>query len=193
MIRYLLFILLLCSCQKNDFDITITNKSLSPDGTLSIDFKNNTNDNYLFYFGSKRMHYFGLDAPNTLNLIILKKDKPVDVFYSSSPWVMLDEEGNPTHGLSEEKYFKGGELYLFLPSKEKVTFKANVIDSIDEFGGSDYPILEKNTSYKAILNLKLDSSVIRGGAMEKINKIIKEKNAKLFQGRIISNTVKLEY
>ncbi|UWS40024.1 hypothetical protein [Riemerella anatipestifer] len=140
MIRYLLFILLLCSCQKNDFDIIITNKSLSIDDTLSINFKNNSSENYLFYFESKKLRYFP-KTPNSLNLVIMNNQNPIEVVYSlSDPLWLIDENGKMSieDSTSQSKYFdcktKYSELFIIIPAKSNFVLKRKLIDSIDDCG-----------------------------------------------------------
>lgn len=189
--KYLFSLLLLWSCQTNTLDITLTNTSLSPNDTLNVSFKNNSSENYLFYFESKKFRYFP-EAPNSLNLEILKKNKPIDVVFSSDPLYILDEDGNSQNNLyTNEKDFND-DLLLLVPSKETVTLKIAVIDSIDEYGAKNYPILENKISYKTSLKLKLDSNLISKKVMEKINSMRKEKKVKLFQGQINSNTILLK-
>ena len=48
-------------------------------------------------------------------------------------------------------------------------------------------------TYKTSLKLNLDSNLIPKKTMEKINRMRKEKNIKLFQGQIESNSLVLEY
>lgn len=190
--KYLFSLLLLWSCQANTLDITLTNKSLRTNDMLNVSFKNNSSENYLFYFESKKLRYFP-EAPNSLNLEILKKNKPVDVVFSSDPLYILNEDGNSENNLyTKEKDFNDDDLLLLVPSKETVTLKIAVIDSIDDYGAKNYPILENKTSYKTSLKLKLDSSLISKKVMEKINRMRKEKKVKLFQGQINSNTILLK-
>lgn len=144
-----------------------------------------------FILKSKKLRYFP-EAPNSLNLEILNRNKPVDVVFSSDPLYILDEDGNSENNLyTKEKDFNDDDLLLLVPPKETVTLKIAVIDSIDEYGAKNYPILENKTSYKTSLKLKLDSSLISKRVMEKINRMRKEKNVKLFQGQINSNTILL--
>ena len=147
--KYLFSLLILWSCQANTLDITLTNKSLSTNDTLNINLKNNSNETYLFYFDSKKLQYFA-EAPNSLNLVIMNNEKPIEVVYSlSDPLWLIDEYGkiSTEDSISQSKYFdcktKYSDFFILIPAKSNFILKRKLIDSADDCGRKNYPILEK--------------------------------------------------
>lgn len=196
--KYLFFLLLLWSCQENTLDITLTNKLLSPNDTLNINFNNKTNENYLLYFESIKLRYSS-EAPHSLNLEILKNNKKTKAIYSiSDPFWMLDEDGKMSKedSILQAKYFdcinKDRSILIEIPAKKSVNFSTLLIDSIDECGRKNYPILETKTSYKVSIKINIDSNLISKKEKNKINRIRREKKVKLFQGQINSNSIILK-
>lgn len=199
-LKFILLFVLLISCNKTQktIELKIVNLELKATDSLFINFKNNTNENYLFYFESKKLTYFP-KAPNSLNLVITNNEKPVDFVYSiTDPLWLIDENGQMSKedSISQSNYFdcknKYNDLFILVPAKSSFILKSKLIDSVDDCGRENYPILQNKISYKTSLKLKLDSSLISKRVMEKINKIKKEKNVKLFQGQIESNSVVLK-
>ncbi|MDY3376626.1 hypothetical protein [Riemerella anatipestifer] len=128
----------------------------------------------------------------------MNNQNPIEVVYSlSDPLWLIDENGKMSieDSTSQSKYFdcktKYSELFIIIPAKSNFVLKRKLIDSIDDCGIKNYPILKKNMLFKTSLKLNSDSSLISKKVMKKINKIRKEKKVKLFQGQINSNTVLL--
>ncbi len=195
----LLFIILLsCKKESSPIDLEISRRSLSIDDTLHIKIINKTNEDYLLYFDNKKLHY--IDVPLSLYLEITHNQTPVKINYSiSDPLWMLDENGKMSleDSLQQKKYFdcinKDRSIIVKLPAKKSIKFNIPLIDSVDECGRENYPILEKGNLYKAKFIVNSDSSLISPEGMNKIKKIRKKDKLKLFQGTIESNMFILKY
>ncbi|WKS95312.1 hypothetical protein [Riemerella columbina] len=98
---------------------------------------------------------------------ILHNNILVPANYSiSSPFWVLDEDGTMSEEdrLLQKEYIDclkkdRSEVFILKPNQVK-NFKLPLIDSADECGEIDYPILEKGKSYKVSVKLRLDSNII---------------------------------
>ena len=55
---FLIIIIFFTSCNKKNLEINILNKLLALRDSLNIELKNNTNENYFFYFKRTKLDYF---------------------------------------------------------------------------------------------------------------------------------------
>lgn len=184
----------LISCNNNSIAINILNNSLTFRDSVKIELKNNTNENYLFYFKRTRFDYF----PNSKNTLIAEIDNnvtPVNVEISSDPLYILNEDGtyNDDDIKEMEKYrnLSAQNIVKLVPARSSVFFNMKLLDTLNEHGGKEYPFLEKDKSYKITLKMDLDSTLMERQELKNIK--IKYKNrAKIFQGKLSSNTVDLK-
>ena len=185
-----------CTNESSPIDLEISRRNF--ENNLYIKIINNTNEDQLLYFNDKRLRY--IDLPLSLCLEITHNQIPVKTNYSvSNPFWLLDENGSLSleDSLLQKEYFdciyEDRSIIVKLTAKNSLKFKVPLIDSIDECGRENYPILEKGKSYEAKLIVHSDSSLISKKEMEKINEIKKNKKSKFYHGIIVSNIIKLEY
>lgn len=191
-------LLIVTSCNKNgkSIDLKITNYGLNVEDSLNLKITNYTEDIYLFYLNDKKLH--SVDMPLSFFTEISHEDILVTNNYSfSSPFWMLDENGKMSEedSLLQNQYFDcinrdTSQIIILKPNQVK-SLKLSLIDSVDECGRINYPLLKKGVLYKTSIKLRIDSNLIPQRGMEKINKIRKETKVKLFQGQIESNSVDL--
>ncbi len=198
-VLYFIFLLIVISCEnKPSVELEILNKEINITDSLRLRLTNRTKNNYLIYLNDFKPSYY--DSQSNLFVNILDNNHLVKAVYSvSDPIWLLDENGKMIYedSLSQKKYFdcikKDRSILLKLPAKESIDFKIPLIDSIDECGRKNYPILEKGRSYKGFLRINIDSSLIKESKLGDIEKFRKKMKFKLFQGELKSNTVNLEY
>lgn len=187
-------IVLFFSCKNNDLEITIVNNSLVIRDSVKIKIENNTDKNYLFYFKRTRFDYF----PNTKNALIaeISSDaKPVKIELSSDPLYILNEDGTyDDDDIKEMNKFRKlamQNLIKVVPAKSSVFFKMKLIDTVNERGGKEYPVLEKGKSYKLTLKMDIDSNLIREKELDNIRSRYKN-DITIFQGKLVSNTINVK-
>ncbi|MCE3024027.1 hypothetical protein LW131_04230, partial [Riemerella anatipestifer] len=90
----------------------------------------------------------------------MNNQNPIEVVYSlSDPLWLIDENGKMSieDSTSQSKYFdcktKYSELFIIIPAKSNFVLKRKLIDSIDDCGIKNYPILKKNMLFKTSLKL----------------------------------------
>lgn len=196
---FFLILILLVQCKDKDLvELKILNNRISLNDSLRIKFKNNSKNNYLIYLDNLQPDYS--DKPHRFNVNFMYENKIVQSEYPiSDPLWILNEDGSldKEDRLQQKIYFdcisKDRGRFLKLPAKETINFNIPLIDSIDECGRENYPILEKNKLYKISLKIILDSNLIGEKSLKEISILQKEKKFKIFQGKLQSNTVKFKY
>lgn len=189
----LLAIIFFTSCKKNNLEIRIVNSSLTPRDSVRIELVNNTNESYLFYFKRTRFDYFS-NSKNTLIAELDNNIEPVKVEITSDPLYILNEDGTYNNDDIKEmnKYQKlsSQNLIKLIPKKSTVFFNMKLIDTLNERGAKEYPILEKDKSYKLTLKMDIDSGLIEKKELVYLKNKYK-KGIKTFQGKLVSNTINI--
>lgn len=186
-------IIFFVSCKNNNLEINIVNSSLNFHDSVKIKLKNNTEKNYLFYFEYTKFSYFS-NSKNNLIAEINNDNKPVKVEVPSGPLYILNEDGTYNDYDIEEmkRYQKNSRqnLIKIVPAKSSVFFTMKLIDTLTENDIKEYPILEKDKSYKLTLKVDADSNLIT--KRERYNIRSRYKNISIFQGKLVSNTINLK-
>ena len=77
-----------------------------------------------------------------------------------------------------------------VPARSSIFFNIKLLNSLNENGGKDYPVLEKGKPYKVTLKMNLDSNLIEKKELNNIKSNCKE--IKIIQEKLFSNTVDLK-
>lgn len=191
----LFFTSILFSCHKKAVELSIYNNHIKNADSISFVVQNNTNTPYLFFIEEKSINF-----QQTINSFYVHiyngKGVTESVSSISDPlFVIPDENGfiDEESFVTEQKYFecvnKDRSVSFILPPKDKILIKQKLIDSIDECGRSNYPILDKNLEYKLSLKISLDSSKLSEINKVKLNNLMKKKQLILYQGELSSNDI----
>ncbi|MBO6186635.1 MAG: hypothetical protein J6O88_18420 [Chryseobacterium sp.] len=186
--------IILCSCQKDNFEIKILNSSVSTNDSVQLELYNNTNEEYLFYFKNPKL-YYNSNYKNTIIADVSTENIPAKIEISSDPLYILNEDGSLTNqDIKElEKYSKLSTKRVFrvVSPQSSIIFTVPFIDSMNIGGGKTYPILEYNKRYHLKIKMDIDTHLIDKKELENIRFKYKS-NIKFFHGKLVSKTVKVK-
>jgi len=187
-----IFLFVSCTNKRNELVISILNTSLTINDSVKIKLENNTNENYLFYFKRPRFDYFH-NSNNTVIARLESDSNPVEVKISSDPLYILNEDGtldeDDQHKMKKYSEASNIRMVKIVPAGKSIIFSMKLIDTLNEAGGKEYPVLANNKSYTLTLQINMDSSSVERKELEAIRRTY---NGRIFQGKLLSNEINLK-